>query len=1066
MSATIPISKTKIVIPHRRPEILSRTRLLEKFQASLERKLILLSAPAGFGKTSLLVDLAHFTNLPVCWLSLDPLDRDPQRFLAYFVAALAERFPRIKEPVQSLLNNLKSIETDVEPLLVTLTNELYDQVEEDFLFIMDDFHLLDDLPVISALLNRFLQLVDDNCHVVVASRRLPDLPDFTLMVAREQVEGLSQTDLAFQPREIQALFNQNYNRHLTEQNAQQLVEQTDGWITGIILSDLSGTPQASRVDAFTYFGRQVLDQQPEHLREILLRTSLPDEFNAELCEAVLGPFHRGPQNWSAIMSLILDKNLFVLPVGDDGRWLRYHPLFREFLESRLRVERPSEIRPIVEQLTHFYEESGEWEKTYYTCQQLNDSEMLAEVVEHAGTYMLQHALTTLENWVNGLPPNLVAGRPGLVSLRGGIATTKGNLQGAVLLLNEAETAYRKEGDIAGLTLTLVRRASTYRQLGKYQDSLRDTEDALQFAETRSDLQPLYAEALRNKGINLYRLGRSRQAVEFLERSLSLYTALKDTGSIPFLLTETGIVHGAIGDVGSAKDAYLKALNIWQSENNFRSQAEVLNSLAVLYHQLGDYERASEVFEEGLLLARKSHYQRAEALILIGMGDLYAEVDEFESAAQAYEKAAPLIDQLSGYFIDTYLILAKANLAVLQGDVPQAYLILKGSSRKLLSNPSLYERGLRTLIEGRIHLLEKHSKKAVTSLQECKECFTQDGRDLESQWSRVWLAVALEEVGQGELARAEIRELLNLRGGPAHTVLVALRQAASWLKPLQKDPQIGPNLSGLLEKTKRLDARFPVIRRSLRRMAQSIQMPAASLIIRAFGRAEVLVDGQVVPMSKWSAQSVRDLFFFFLYKDSVVTKEQVAATIWPDLDDPQTIKQRFKTYIFRLRRATRRDVIIFDEEYYRFNHNLDYEYDVEAFETYLARARAAREIPERINLYEKAAALVKGPYLSGVDMPWALGERERLEQVHLDALEKLVTLYLQTDRLGQALSTGQSALTSDPYRETIHQLLMRIYAAMGDRTAIRRQYDACKTALKELGLSPSLETDNLYRDLTA
>lgn len=231
---SIPISKTKIIVPHRRPELLSRSRLLESLKALLNNKLLLLAAPAGYGKTSLLIDLVQNIELPICWLSLDLLDRDPQRFLAYLIAALAERFPDVGETSRHQLNRLKSIEEDAEAILVMLTNELYDHVENDFLLIIDDYHLLDDVPVISDLLNRFLQLVDDNCHILLSSRTLPVLDDVTLMVAREQVAGISHAELAFVPREIQALYAQNYRQHLSDEAAQEMIEQTGGWITGMI----------------------------------------------------------------------------------------------------------------------------------------------------------------------------------------------------------------------------------------------------------------------------------------------------------------------------------------------------------------------------------------------------------------------------------------------------------------------------------------------------------------------------------------------------------------------------------------------------------------------------------------------------------------------------------------------------------------------------------------------------------------------------------------------------------------------------------------------------------------
>ncbi|HLE90695.1 MAG TPA: hypothetical protein VI753_06060, partial [Anaerolineales bacterium] len=298
---SIPISKTKIIVPHRRPELLSRSRLLEGLKALLDNKLVLLSAPAGYGKTSLLIDLAKNVEMPVCWLSLDLLDRDPQRFIAYLIASLAERFPNVGVTSRLQLNRLKSIEQDAESLLVTLTNEIYDQIEDDFLLILDDYHLLDDVPVISYLVNRFLELVVENCHIVLSSRTLPSLDDVTLMVAREQVAGLNHVELAFMPREVQALYAQNYHQHLSDEAAHEFVEETGGWITGMVLSNLPGMPRISGVDTFAYLGRQVLDQQPGHVREFLIRTSLPEEFNAEFCEIVLGPFHSEPQNWYAFM---------------------------------------------------------------------------------------------------------------------------------------------------------------------------------------------------------------------------------------------------------------------------------------------------------------------------------------------------------------------------------------------------------------------------------------------------------------------------------------------------------------------------------------------------------------------------------------------------------------------------------------------------------------------------------------------------------------------------------------------------------------------------------------------
>lgn len=1062
--SSIPISKTKIVIPTRRRELLSRHRLLEKLKSHLENKLVLLSASAGYGKTSLLIDLAHQTEMPVCWLTLDPLDRDPQRFMAYLIAALAERFPGVGESSQNLLNNLKSIETDAEALLVALTNELYDRIEEDYLLIVDDYHLLDESPVISSLVNRFLQLVDENCHLIISSRTLPELDDVTLMVARDQVAGINHMDLAFQPRELQALYAQNHHKHLSDEKANELINKTGGWITGMALSESAGM-QVANVDTYSYLGRQVLDQQPQHIREFLLRTSLPEEFNAEFCEIVLGPFYADRQSWLELMGWILDKNLFALPL-EDGRWLRYHPLFREFLQSRLKKERPREIQPMLERMVQAYEAVGEWEKAYFTCKQLNDTDALAGLVERAGTPMLQTALVTLEGWINALPPATLRSRPGLISLRGAISAMKGNLPEANALLDMAIDAFKKDENNSNIALALVRRAHILRLVGRYSDSIHDINDALQITEVNSSLQALYAEALRIRGLNFFRLGQTRNAVSDLERSLHLYTELNETGSVSLLLAETAMVRATIGDIDAAKDLYQQSLIRLRHEKNLHVLAGTMNNLGVLYLQLGEYENATDTFEEGLGYARVCRNQHAEALILAGLGDLYTEIEEFQAAVHAYEQAEDVSNSASGYFISNYLILARANLALLQRDAQSALDLLSRFKRELKINPSDYERGLWSLHQGRYHLLMGEYEKAIYLLDKGKSIFLQDGREVESHWCIIWLVAAYAQLDEKDKVKIEIQQLVEAMSRRSnHSLLIAIHQTSTWLDSLQADVEMSRPIRGFLENSRELRLRLPSIRRSLRRLAQSIQMTTAGVKICAFGRAEVVVNGKAVNISDWRTQSVRDLFFYFLYKQEAVTKEQVAQALWPDLDDPQGIKTRFKHNIYWLRRAAGRNVIVFDDEYYRFNRDLDYEYDVEAFESYLQRAYLVQDLIERISLYRKAIELVQGPYLSELDGDWVLLERERLGRIYRSALEELAQLYLDTNQLQDCLEVCKLAFAQDRYHEVICQIEMSAYAAQGDRAAVACRYQEYKSLLKEeLGLSPSEETELLFREL--
>jgi LuxR family transcriptional regulator, maltose regulon positive regulatory protein len=1067
----IPISRTKIIPPRRRAELLSRKRLLDVLFESLDKKLTLVSAPAGYGKTSLLIDFAAQSELPCCWLALDELDREPQRFIAYVIAALAERFPKFGGQSASMLSGLTSLEQDdMERMLVTLVNETYEQIHEHFILVLDDFHLVDDVQLIQSFLNRFIQLVDENCHVIISSRILTSLPDLPLMVAREQVTGLSFSDLAFHVDELQALLAQNSNQHISDDEARKMIEQTEGWITGLqffgVGGELMKSVSRTGVGLFDFLGQQVLARQSPAMQDFLLRTSVLEEFDASLCQTVLSPLYPEPQNWQAWINTVVQNNLFVLPVGADGRWLRYHHLFRDFLRARFEQLRPKEVKPILLRLGQAYEELGEWEKAHQIYKKLKDNEVLAQMIERSSFFMLQRALLTVESWLNDLPPSFLRTHPALLSIRGTIAYMKGDLQNGLDLLNQAERIFRKEGgSSSGLSLTLVRRATAHRFIGDYAASLRDANEVIQLTEASDDLQLLYAEALRVQGLALFRMGHARQAVDVLEKSFELFVHLNHESSIPVLLLETGMVYLLIGNYAEAGNAYEKALQIWHKEGNLSWQANLLNNLGVLRQLQGEYEKAALAFEDGLLCAQRSAYTRMEALIAIGLGDLSTELEDFGVAQLNYLHAERIVREMNDRFLLYYLDMAQAVLMMLQNKTREAYQFIKSATGRARSGDSLYEQGLLYFVRGRLSLVEENLTRAIKELEEAGRCFSEDGRKMESDANLVWLIAAYHQAKNYSVVRQMTPNISGGRGQVAHGILVAVHQARNWLDGLQRDIEVGRVVGDLLTRASRMAEKMPAIRRHLHRMSHVVQIPNPHLIIRAFGKASVNVGGKVLTLSDWQTQSVRDLFFFFLTSEKSLTREQVGLALWPDIDEPQKIKLRFKNDIYRLRRAVGQEVITYEDVLYSFNRNLDFEYDVEAFESFLARAKSAKVTEEQVAYYKKAVDLVTGPFLDDIYADWTIVERERLSQLYLAALQTLAELLQKQARPEQALAVCQRALEYDPTFEAAYSLSMQVHHRMGDRASVIRTYQACAEALqRQIGLPPSRETEQLYRRL--
>jgi len=1073
MVAEIAVSRTKIVIPTLRPEILHRRRLLELFDNLLERKLIIISAPAGYGKTSLLADFARQSEMPTCWLSLDAIDQDPQRFCAYLIAAMEQRFPKFGKQSKAVLRSLVSFEQDSERILAALVNEIDAQIDQHFVLVVDDYQFVDSIPDIRNLFSRFIYLAGENCHIILSSRRVPVLPDIALMVARQQVGGFDLEELAFRSNEIRVLFETTYGMSLDDHAVEGLMHQTEGWITGLHLSvssvtsslpDLTRAARTTGVDLTGYLDQEVLAPQSPKIHNFMLQTALLEEFDADLCTAVLG---KG--DWKNLIRTIRQNNLFVLQVGPDGKWLRYHHIFQEFLQQRIQEEDPEKAQTILLRLADVYVDRCEWEKAYAVYRQLNDPDLLSVLIERAGMPMLlSERLITLQAWLNNLPTEQFQKHPALLSLKGALLCTVGEGHIALSILDRTILEFQKTADLANLTLAFVRRSAAHRLVGDYASSLNDANEALRLSENQPDLQFTYAEAERFRGISLYHLGQISEATRLQENALHSYEQLGDEQRAAWVQVELGMSYYAGGNYPAALSAYNLALEEWRRESNLPSQANVLNSLGVLHHHQGEYEQAVQAFESGLESARSSGSQWQESLLLTSLGDMYVDLDEYDPAFQAYADAAHIAQQISYQFLTNYLGLAQAHLARVRGKFREASLYLHQAQTSVLATNSNYECGLYYLEHGCLQLVEGYYESATNLLKQALDFFQGGGLSAETACCGIWLAISFYKASQIAAARDQLKSALGTEPSKPsnYPIRQCIRQAHPWLTDLQNDPESNVLLAAWLENVSSSESRLPDLRKRLRRLLHTVPIQVPQLLIQAFGKAQVRVDGKLVTTRQWKTASVRELFFYFLAASRPVTKEESGEVLWPELST-QELKLRFKNELYRLRHALGQNVIRFENNLYSFNRLLDYEYDVEKFNIAIMKAKSASQVDEKISHLRVATGLRDGSYLQDMDATWVWPERERLERLYIDACLQLAESHRQKGDLQAALRACQQALKIDPSREDIHCLAMQLHSERGDRLGIIWQYQACSEALRSaLDIDPSPETQTLYQRLTS
>ncbi len=1084
MQPAIPILSTKISVPRRRHDLLTRQRLLDILSDQLDNRLVILAAPAGYGKTSLLIDFAHHTEWPFCWYTLDDLDREPLRFIFYLIASISAQFSGFGIRSSSVLQSMSQGELDLDSAAVVIANDIQEHIREHFVVVIDDYHLVDSVEGISAFLSRLLQLVDENFHLVLASRKLISLPDLPLLVARGQVGGLSFDDLAFAPFEIQALMLQNYHLLLSDAEAQAAARNVEGWITGLLLGAQIRRPDGSirlgvgrpnNIGLYDFLAEQVLDTQPPEIKDFLLRSSLLEEIDASLCEATLAFLYPEPQNWDELIQEIFAQNLFVIPVGEERVFLRYHNLFRDFLQATLLKTRPEEAKAILNRVVDAYNREGQWERSYHLVRQMGTTEELAALIRQVGTHLIARGrVMVLEEWLNSLPEAAFRQDAALLSLRGGVAMKRGDPRVSLEYFRQAVDQLRESDDPYALAETLIRRSSVLRSLGDYPAAQSDAEEALTLTENRADLRPLHAEALRVRGTNAYLKGNLKEALAYQEQSLAEYQSLGDELSSAQLLVEVGLTYTSLGQYVSAEHAYSRSLKYWQSAGNVTWLANVYNNLGDLQRLLGNYEAALENLEKAVEQARQTGYLRLEAYALASIGDLYTDMDSLPQAMDAYQQARGLLNQLQENWLSVYVCLKEAFLNALQGQGVASGQLFAEAARLAKSHDSAYELHLCRLEEAKVSLLRKDFETAVQAAEPCVKFFNDNGQHVEGLQAGIIAAAARWHRGStaGAAGRDQVvadmklaleqASGLNLR----KAMLPLIRRMMPLLEPIVEEPALEPYGLFFKAEAAEFEKRNFALKRQIRRQMITVPIAPARLIIRALGRPRVSLNEREIRGDDWMSQTARDLFFFLLAHQDGVTKEMVGETFWPG-SAPGELKLRFKNALYRVRNALGKDVILYEGETYRFNTEQDYDYDVESFYREIYHAERADEPARKVQYYQAALQHYQGPYVPDGEGTWFSVERQRLTQVYLSVLVELGRNALEMNDYTTVISACQRAVAEDPCMEEAHRLAMLAYAGMGNRAGVARQYELCKQALaEELDIRPSDQTEQLYRRLTA
>ncbi|HEX8190982.1 MAG TPA: AAA family ATPase, partial [Pyrinomonadaceae bacterium] len=439
--------RTKLLPPRAASVLLSRPRLTERLQANLSHPVTLVTAPAGSGKTTLVADFVRAHARQFVWYQLDQGDADPLVFLEYLTHGVAQAVPGFGEVTLSYLRQSgDEVARSPARAVDVLLNEVLQEVSRQLVVVLDDYHHLGRETAVHAVLDRLISYLPDVLHVIVVSRDVPPLA-LSRLRSQDSLAIIDRQELLFTDEETRELFRQVFDLELTPEQLTEYRERTQGWITALQLvrqfaqretlasasgeagaADLNEILRRSEHDIFDYFAEEVFADEPEEVRRLLLRVSLLDRIELDVC-ARLYP----EANSRHILPELVRRNVF-MTVASDGRGGEYrlHPLFRSFLQRRLSHEAgPGEVAAEHARCADCYLERGEWEQAARHLIATGDFDQAAAVVaERGGHWIAAGALASLVSLVEVLPAEALRAHPRALFYRGEVARLREELDAA------------------------------------------------------------------------------------------------------------------------------------------------------------------------------------------------------------------------------------------------------------------------------------------------------------------------------------------------------------------------------------------------------------------------------------------------------------------------------------------------------------------------------------------------------------------------------------------------------------------------------------------------------------
>ncbi|HEX8163937.1 MAG TPA: BTAD domain-containing putative transcriptional regulator [Pyrinomonadaceae bacterium] len=1080
--------RTKLLPPQPASVLLSRPRLTERLQSNLSHPVTLVAAPAGSGKTTLVADFVRAHARRFVWYQLDRGDADPLVFLEYLTHGVRQSVPGFGDVTLSYLRqSADEIARSPARAVDVFLDEVLREVSQQLVVVLDDYHHLGRETAVHAVLDRLISYLPDVMHVIVVSRDVPPLA-LSRLRSQDSLAIIDRQELLFTDEETRQLFRQVFDLELSPAQLAEYRERTQGWITALQLvrqfaqreaqslaageggdADLREVLRRSEHDIFDYFAEEVFAEEPDDVGRFLLRIALLDRIELDAC-ARLYP----EVNSRHVLPELVRRNVFMTVARDSrGEEYRLHPLFRSFLQRRFSQESGrDEVAAEHARCADFYLERGEWE---HAARHLIASEdfgrAAAVVAERGGHWIAAGALASLASLVEALPAEALRAHPRALFFRGEVARLREELDSARSLYRRAAALLREQNDREGEAETLRSLATVERRYGDLETALSHLDRAAELADGDSVVS---AKCAGTRGLCLMAKGDWAAAERELRVALQGAEDHGDEHYARLMSHNLGLPALTRGDFGEALRWLRRTLQYGRNAPPIPQEAAVHLNIARCHLYRGEFDECETHLDRSLELSQLFNLGVLQGEVFENYGNLYRERREFERAVEFYARAERTYKEAGVDLARYELPEERAVLSAREGDLAAARAALDRlvAARAAMQN----EAALKSAVLARAHVMLAQGEhdgarsELVPALRHFRE---HNFHYYEAQAAMALAACDMEAGGEKEYL-GHLRRALEL----------AVRYDLEYW--LRREVERNPRLFSLEEAQKLLPA-------DLRRRLSALQSeppppreaaPAAraasasesssDLVINMLGPVEIYRErARPLAPEAWTSKRARDILCFIASRQHRrASKDTIIDAFWGD-DDPESVEKKFHPTISYVRKALnsnqllRQNFLLYKDGEYLLNPDLSYRSDVEEFNRLVDEAAAARrrgEAERCLQAYEDAVALYRGEFMRGTHDEWVEEQRSYYRDQYLRMLEKLAAAAQEAAEWERSLALAQKILRDDPFREEVHCRVIRAHAALGNRVAVKEQYETLRGLLREeLGVEPAQETQRVYRE---